>query len=519
MSWRDRLGDDDPFRKDPAAAAAAAAAEAAEEAERRRRREQAEADARDARLAAQAAEIDRLRVRAMAERTAPKPARPRSSIWVWPFRRKGGYSSTRAAGVLYLAAAEPSLGVRGVLLGKELMSGTGVVYDPFTQYGDELSSGNMLVLGELGPGKSASVKCYAMRQLTFGRQVAVLDSKSLKRRPVGEWVPVAEALGFTPVTFGGAAGVRINPLDPRIAARSKATGGGGRVGQDAILRAVGEVAVERKLTSTERRMLRAAHSRVRRITGGDERPPAGCPFRSGDEPTLPMVAWALLNPADADVKQAKLTAAKAIDAGRLLADGLDELCSGDLAGLVDGPTTASLDLDQPLLVFDVSQVDADSAALPVLMAVIGVFLQAVWVRPDDVKRILVIEEGWHLIGHLGTARLLRRLMKFSRSLGVQVVTILHRLSDLRTGDPELAALVASLLKESATRMVFRQHWTEKAEVGDTFGLPPHVAAELDRMGRGHCWFQVGRRVKRLHIRRSELEEQLTNTDEAYEEAA
>ena len=67
-----------------------------------------------------------------------------------------------------------------MLIGKELYSGQGLVYDPFEMYGDALPGPNMLVLGDVGNGKSALVKTYLLRQLRFGRQVAVLDSKNQK---------------------------------------------------------------------------------------------------------------------------------------------------------------------------------------------------------------------------------------------------------------------------------------------------------------------------------------------------
>ena len=93
-------------------------------------------------------------------------------------RRPGVTTTTNQAEAIYLASAEPGLGTRGVLIGKELYSGQGVVYDPFEMYGDKLPGPNALILGDVGNGKSALTKTYLLRQIRFGRQVAVLDSKN-----------------------------------------------------------------------------------------------------------------------------------------------------------------------------------------------------------------------------------------------------------------------------------------------------------------------------------------------------
>ena len=117
-----------------------------------------------------------------------------------------------------------------------------------------------------------------------------------------------------------------------------------------------------------------------------------------------------------------------LEDGRDVAIELNRLCEGDLRGMFDGPTSADIDLDAPLTVFDLSALDADGEALPILMACIGVWLQFVWVRPDGRKRIFVVEEGWHVIGNLYTARLFRRLWKLARGLGLQNIAVVHHLS-------------------------------------------------------------------------------------------
>src|SRR5450759_4626574 len=121
---------------------------------------------------------------------------------------------------VYLPSAAPGLGTSGVIIGPELYSGKGFIYCPWQLYGDVLPGPNMLVQGETGEGKSALVESYALRQIRFGRQVAVFSVK--RQQDAAEedaWAPPTRAVGGVVVSFRpGGDGSRINPLDPAIPA-------------------------------------------------------------------------------------------------------------------------------------------------------------------------------------------------------------------------------------------------------------------------------------------------------------
>ncbi len=101
--------------------------------------------------------------------------------------------------------------------------------------------------------------------------------------------------------------------------------------------------------------------------------------------------------------------------------------------MFDKPTTATVDLNAPLTVIDLSRIDRNSVAMPILMAVLGVWLEHTWLRPDRVKRILLVEEAWHIINSPSVARLFQRLLKFGRRLGLSFVAVVHHLSDVVEG--------------------------------------------------------------------------------------
>src|SRR6185295_8020630 len=128
-------------------------------------------------------------------------------------------TSTGQAQAVYLPTAAPGLGDSGVIIGREVYSGKGYIYDPFQLYGQQLPAPHWLVLGESGNGKSALEKTYVLRQLRFrDRQVVVLDAQG--EDGVGEWNLIANALGIKSIRLDPMAardgGVKLYPLDPAI---------------------------------------------------------------------------------------------------------------------------------------------------------------------------------------------------------------------------------------------------------------------------------------------------------------
>jgi len=70
---------------------------------------------------------------------------------------------------LYPFDAEGGLGERGVYIGRDLFGGA-FVYEAWELYGaGVLTNPNMVVLGQIGRGKSSFVKALVWRQQVFGR--------------------------------------------------------------------------------------------------------------------------------------------------------------------------------------------------------------------------------------------------------------------------------------------------------------------------------------------------------------
>jgi hypothetical protein len=361
----------------------------------------------------------------------------------------------------------------------------------------------MVVIGQIGRGKSAFVKTYLWRSAVFGRRAWVVD-------PKGEYGALARAWGVEPVSLRPGGSIRLNPLD---AMPSK---GHGESDQDEIQRrrcellaSLSEASLGRRLLPTERSALDVA---------------VAASAASG--PTLPTVVEALLRP-DANAARALGTDVAGLAAdGRNIALELRRLVAGDLRGMFDGPTSPGIRLDAPLVVLDLSAV-YHSAALGILMTCATAWLQQGLAGvanatgrhgsagPGRGGAVVVVDEAWAILANLGVARWLQSSWKLSRARGVSNVAVLHRLSDLETTGAvgsEQVGLSRGLLSDSETRVVYAQPPGEIEQAASLLGLSSTEAEIVPHLRRGVALWKVGPRSFLVEHRLSPLEASIVDTD-------
>jgi len=399
--------------------------------------------------------------------------------------------TTAHLGAAYPFVAEGGLGVAGVYVGRDLLGGA-FTYDPFALYASgTLTNPNMVVMGQIGRGKSALVKSYLWRQAAFGRWAWIID-------PKGEYGALARLHGVVPVKLSPGAGVRLNPLDLVAAPGREPHGEGARRGAQ-LLASLSEASLGRGLRPGERTALELA---VGDVAAG------------GGIPTLPRVVAALLDPAPAAARSVRATGAELAAEGRDVALELRRLVHGDLRGMFDGPTTPGIDLGAPVVVLDLSAVYG-SAALGILMTCAAAWLQSALARDGRARRVVVVDEAWAILTHLGIARWLRSSWKLARALGVAHVAVLHRVSDLRSAGAEgseTLALAQGLLADSETRVVYAQPPGELAGTAEALGLSSTETSLLPRLGRAIALWKVGERSFLVEHRLAPGEHSLVDTD-------
>ena len=228
-----------------------------------------------------------------------------------------------------------------------------------------LTNPNMVVIGQIGRGKSAFVKTYLWRLAVFGRRAWVVD-------PKGEYGALGPGLGSG--ARGAASGWRRPAQPARRRARTPTCAGtddeddGDDNGASCSPRSAA-ASLGRSLLPTERSALDLVAVAV---GTGMQTESAGrrCP-RSSTRCCTPH--------ADAARAVGTDVAGLAAD-GRNVALELRRLVAGDLRGMFDGPTSPGIRLDAPLVVLDLSAV-YHSAALGILMT-----CATAWLQPPGLGR-------------------------------------------------------------------------------------------------------------------------------------
>ena len=392
---------------------------------------------------------------------------------------------------VYPFVSDESLGQAGPLIGRDLLSGP-FRFDPWELYRTgRITNPNVIVLGQLGRGKSSFVKTLVWRQLAFGRRAWILD-------PKGEYGPLARACGTEPIALAPGGATRVNPLD--LPARRHI--GSDPVGPRAeLVASLVAASLGRPVGPEERAAVEMA---VR----------LACTRAEGS--TLPGLVDSLLEPDPVAAASIGTDPAGLASAGREVALELRRMVRGDLAGMFDGPTSGHVDLTTPVVVLDLSATFT-SAALPLVMTCATAWLQAALGAGDGVKRLVVIDEAWAVLNDPATARWSQATFKLSRALGVSNVLVAHRVSDLRAAGADGSTeekLAAGLLADSETRVVFGQPPSEAEETGRMLGLGATEVDVIAHLPRGVALWRVGGRSYLVEHLLGEDERPLVDTDGA-----
>ena len=425
-------------------------------------------------------------------------------------------STTRQVAGLFLATSSPPTSHEGIFIGKEQHTGWPFFHDVFSAYRNRLiSSPNVIVVGDIGFGKSSFIKTWAvLRQLLLGRRVVVIDKKRQHRATTGgaviaegEYASLARAVGVEPVRFvlgrtGG--GSRINVLDPAIGGGDDAEGGASQL---QLLRAVLREALGREVAPMEGKALRVAH-RVAVATANAQ----------GRIATILDVVAHLDYPTTASLEfvNDRTTVELLTGWGQEAAAELQRMIDEDLAGLIDGETSANISLTAGLTVFDISALPDDGPAVPIVMAIVNSWLRAVLDNQrSTVPTVFVVEEGWHIVD--GTfAKVTRRNQKIARGQALMNVTALQHVSDVDPTSPAIATI-----QEAETVVIYRQDKADDARrCVELFNLPAACLSTLMELPKGAALIKIGsgKPVLVTHVR-SAWEEAITNTDEAMESEA
>jgi len=385
---------------------------------------------------------------------------------------------------VYPFHADAGFGHRGPYMGVSVTGGMSAFhYDPFELYPLTLTNPNVIVAGEVGAGKSCTVKAFLSRSIAvYGhrRFIAILD-------PKGEYAPLADSLGLPAVRLHPGGTARINPMDPR-----PGDDPADAIARQSLAAALVTTVLGRPLDPTEDALLGWA---IQTLAA------TGRPF------TLHDVVAAVQDPPPELIALAQVTPLELGRAAAPVVFALDKLIHRALRGMFDGATSVDLDwADGAGILIDLSAVYNDREALPLVMMAATSWLATVLQRPGDRRCIQVIDEAWAAVRH--GARHFQSSLKLARAYGVSTWLLCHRPSDLTaqaddgTADAKIAA---GLLSDIQTRVLLRQPPDQIPIATELFGLTEHEAAVLGQL-------QQGRALWRLQSRGAVVQQILTDRE-------
>ena len=396
-------------------------------------------------------------------------------------------------GSVYPFQADAGFGERGALLGVNVTGGfAGFFFDPFEFYAQgHLTNPNMIVIGSVGFGKSATVKAFLRRLKAVygaGRYLAIID-------PKGEYAT---------------RGRRPRPRRRQAASRRRATGqpDGRRP--------------RRRRRSVLARQTLAAHL-VAGALGRDLTPLEDAVLgwaveqrcRTGQSFTLRDLCGEILDPPDELVRLSRHSPLELARATAPVTFALDKLCARTLRGMFDGPTNVAVDWDHgPGVVLDLSAVHHNTEALPLVMVAATHWLAGALRGHPQRRAVQVIDEAWAAIRH--GAAYFQSSLKLSRAYGVATVLVCHRPSDL-TAQPDdgtaSAKIAAGLLSDIQTRVLLRQPPEQVAAAAELFDLTERERDWLGQLVQGRAIWQIGARSAVVQTVLTGNERRLFDTDQ------
>lgn len=275
------------------------------------------------------------------------------------------------------------------------------------------------------------VKLEALRSLMLGAEVLVID-------PENEYQKMAEAVGGEFINFSFNSESKINPFDLATVFEP----GENQLGLKILsLHSLFKV-IMGTITATQEAMLDRALIQTYRAKGITQDPAT----QTKEPPLMEDLYKTLIG----------MEVPDALD----LAARLEKFVKGSFAGIFDKQT--NINIRNPFTVFSVR--DLQDILRPIAMFVI---LDFIWtlVKKDIKKRLLIVDEAWHMMRYPDTAQFLWSVVKRSRKYYLGLTTITQDVEDFLAQD-----IGKAIVTNSALRVLLKQSPAAIDKIGDLFYL-------------------------------------------------
>ncbi|MAG59890.1 hypothetical protein CMO96_03835 [Candidatus Woesebacteria bacterium] len=314
---------------------------------------------------------------------------------------------------------------RGVLYGINEDNDSLVIFDRFS-----LENYNSLILATSGAGKSFAVKLEAVRSLMLGAEVFIID-------PEAEYEALTESVGGEFISFSFNSPAKINPFD-LSGIRDEENQLGLKILSLHSLFGI----IMGDLNPAEEAALDRALIRTYQTKGITADPVT----QTKEPPLMKDLYETLLGMED--------------EIGRSLAVRVEKFVKGSSQGIFDQHT--NIPLNNPFTVFSVK--DLEESIRPIAMFII---LDFIWTRVKQTlkKRILIVDEAWHMMRYPDTAAFLYSVAKRARKYFLGLTTITQDVEDFLGQD-----IGRAIVTNSALRLLMKQSPAAVERVGEVFKL-------------------------------------------------
>jgi len=315
---------------------------------------------------------------------------------------------------------------RGVLYGINSQNDSFIIFDRF-----ELENGNMVVFATSGAGKSFFVKLESVRSLIVGTEVIVID-------PENEYKALAEAVGGEYIVFSASSPSKINPFD----LSQIYTEGEDQLGLKILtLHSLFKI-VMGNISPIQEALLDRALINAYRAKGITQDPET----QKLEPPLIEDLYKALIG----------METENALD----LAARIEKFVKGSYVGVFDHQT--NINIQNPYTVFSVR--DVEDAIRPVVMFII---LDYIWtkVRRDIKRRLLIVDEAWHMMKYQDSAQFMWSIAKRARKYYLGLTTITQDVEDFLNHD-----IGKAVVTNAAMRLLLKQSPAAIDKISEVFYL-------------------------------------------------
>ena len=374
--------------------------------------------------------------------------------------------TTSLATTFPLTSAELSSD-EGILYGINSQNDSFIIFDRFS-----LENSNMTIFATSGAGKSYFVKLEALRSLMLGTEVIVID-------PESEYKALAEAVDGQFVSFSFNSPSKINPFDLTQIYEE----GENQLGLKILtLHSLFKV-IMGQLNATQEALLDRALIATYRAKGITQDPAT----QKKEPPLMEDLYKTLIGMETAEAQD--------------LAARIEKFVKGSFVGMFDQQT--SVEINNPFVVFSVK--DLQEALRPIAMFII---LDFIWtrVKRDLKKRLLIVDEAWHMMKYEDSAQFLWSVVKRARKYFLGLTTITQDVEDFLGQD-----IGKAIVTNSALRLLLKQSPAAIDKIGEVFYLSQGEKQLLMGANIGEGIFFAGPHHAPINIVASEEEHGLITT--------